>query len=251
MNTTPEALKQLYETFGGDSANVSDVSTNVEALKFIYTQLGGEEDVSEISTIPDIIEAISQIEITIPSGTVTITENGTHDVAAFETAEVNVPNPATGTISITENGTYDVTEKASAEVDVPQYPFGTLTIVNNSGHQLTILDGCLQETEINGQTYISARQLTLPINESTDVKVPLTIIKASDGTIQKSCLSTQYFRMNGFGMEGTYTATLNEGGLSRVFLIDGENLDLRYLGITEGINSGVNNTATITIARTD
>ena len=92
MNTTPEALKQLYVALGGETANVSDVSTNVEALKYIYTQLGGSEDVSEITTIPDIIEAIAQLEITIPSGTKTITENGTHDVAAFETAEVNVPS---------------------------------------------------------------------------------------------------------------------------------------------------------------
>lgn len=62
-------------------------------------------------------------EYIIPSGTKEITENGTHDVKQYESAEVNVPIPEgyivpSGSLEITENGTYDVTDKASAVVNV-------------------------------------------------------------------------------------------------------------------------------------
>lgn len=53
-----------------------------------------------------------------PTGSVTITANGTHDVKDKATAVVNVPNPSTGSISISENGNYDVTDYANANVNV-------------------------------------------------------------------------------------------------------------------------------------
>lgn len=59
-----------------------------------------------------------------PSGTKTITSNGTHDVNAYEKVSVNVPIPEgyikpSGAKSITANGTHDVTEYASVNVNVP------------------------------------------------------------------------------------------------------------------------------------
>lgn len=55
-----------------------------------------------------------------PTGAIEITENGTHDVTEYATAEVNVPTGITpeGEIEITENGTFDVTNFASALVNV-------------------------------------------------------------------------------------------------------------------------------------
>jgi hypothetical protein len=59
----------------------------------------------------------------VPSGTKSITENGTHDAKAYESVSVNVPVPdgyiiPSGTKEITENGTHDVANFAEVNVDV-------------------------------------------------------------------------------------------------------------------------------------
>lgn len=69
---------------------------------------------------PSVIDSLSTGGIT-PTGTKTITANGTYDVTSFSTASVNVPASGitpSGTKTITENGTHDVTNFTNALVNV-------------------------------------------------------------------------------------------------------------------------------------
>lgn len=59
-----------------------------------------------------------------PSGTLSIEENGTHDVTDKASVSVNVPIPEgyiqpSGTLEVTENGTHNVAEYAEVNVNVP------------------------------------------------------------------------------------------------------------------------------------
>lgn len=73
----------------------------------------GTYDVSKVN------QAI--VNTPVPSGTLSISTNGEHNVAQYEKVNVNVQGgiTPTGTITITANGTYNVTDKASAVVNVP------------------------------------------------------------------------------------------------------------------------------------
>lgn len=87
--------------------------------------------------IKDAVDSIQTSGGITPTGTKTITANGTGiDVTTFAAVDVNVPQgiTPTGTKSITENGTgIDVTSYAAVDVNVPQgiTPSGKITITQN------------------------------------------------------------------------------------------------------------------------
>ena len=122
---TPTGTKEIEISENGttehDVTNYATAKITVdvpepEGTKEITISENGatDHDVSDYAT------AHVVVSVPGPSGTKHITTNGTHDVAAYASAEVNVPNPSTGTkeISIQSNGqtTEDVTEYASVHI---------------------------------------------------------------------------------------------------------------------------------------
>lgn len=85
--------------------------------------------VSDISEVPTdvagyyVIGGVGWKTYCIPSGSLSITENGTHDVAEVSKVSVNVPPPEgyikpSGTITLKENGEYNVKSYETATVNV-------------------------------------------------------------------------------------------------------------------------------------
>ena len=80
--------------------------------------IGSNGDTTE--DVKNYANAHISVNVPGPTGTKQITSNGTHDVSAFASAEVSVPNPSAGTkeIPIQSNGqiTEDVTDFASVHI---------------------------------------------------------------------------------------------------------------------------------------
>lgn len=119
LNTNNTSLNEILEIVEGlpeiTEPNLQDKTvTPTEQLQEI-TADANYDGLGKVSVNPIPSEYI------IPSGTLEITENGEHDVANYEKANVNVPEKVLGTKTITANGVYNASDDnldGFSEVDV-------------------------------------------------------------------------------------------------------------------------------------
>lgn len=148
LNTTITSQSETIVAKDGEITTLTETVATKESEITALNETVDEKD-AEIGALNSAIEGkdntittlqnqIGDLEEQLPEGNITITENGTHNVAAYETAIVNVMTvvegggPTTGTPSlnlgekhITENGTYNSTDDgldgySTVVVDVSQ-----------------------------------------------------------------------------------------------------------------------------------
>ena len=98
----------------------------------------GTKTITENGTDIDVAQyAKADVAVPEPTDNIELTQNGTGiDIADYATATVAVPEP-TGNIEITENGTnIDVAQYATASVAVP-VPSGSLDITEDGTYDVT------------------------------------------------------------------------------------------------------------------
>ena len=173
----------------------------------------GTYDVSKVN------QAI--VNTPVPTGTLSISTNGEHNVAQYEKVNVNVQGgiTPTGTINITANGTYDVTDKASAVVNVPiQAHSGTINIGSTSQSTITINLG------FTGCKYFAIMSNAKPVDTNT-------------------CDCMVWDGNTGFSAWSRYRGTYNQGYAS-----DGGTVSVEgtTITITGGNNLGFSRNTTFT-----
>lgn len=189
--------KFLAKIAGNDVGELTPKTNTERMLAKIY----GDPAMSDIAPKTATEMALDAVamqydKMLIPDGSLSITENGTYNVADKETAEVNVPNPSTGSLSITKNGTYDVTEKASAVVNVPSVSWrGKLTIINNSSKAASLF--YMDAASAQRKNYI--------MQSNTSYEIPLPTFFDSEG--ETAAWGTFQISGAGFSTGATGTGT--------------------------------------------
>ena len=144
-------------------------------------------------------------EITVPSGTIQISTNGTHNVKTYENAIVNVPVgiAPSGSITVTENGTFDVTNYASVVVNVPTNSELTLTGISATYSGGTVSAGTTVE-QLTGITVTATYTATGYTGNITKTVTGYSL----SGTLTAG--QTNTITVSYIGKTTTFEVTVNE-----------------------------------------
>lgn len=125
----------VFETTAETGAEMIEEGLVVEYT--LITPTGTKTITANGTDIDVATYAKADVAVPQPTGNVELTENGTGiDIAQYATATVAVPQPS-GNIELTQNGTdIDIADYATATVAVPQ-PAGSLDITENGTYDVT------------------------------------------------------------------------------------------------------------------
>jgi hypothetical protein len=119
----------------------------------------------------DITGMVFSGDVPAPQGTVEINTNGSHDVARYETANVNV-SPNVISKSISANGTYNSSSDnadgySQVTVNVPQ-PSGTKNITANGTHDVTQYETAVVNVPV-GATDVYSAEVTFASRQNGNI----------------------------------------------------------------------------------